>query len=79
MFYIFERINSVRLILRAAFRYHFVILIKNIGSNLIEAIEKLYNSEELYNKLSENAYKEFEKKYSLYVLGKNIGDITEKD
>lgn len=55
------------------------ILIKNIGSNLIEAIEKLYNSEELYNKLSENAYKEFEKKYSLYVLGKNIGDITEKD
>ena len=55
------------------------ILIKNIGSNLIEALEKLYNNEELYNKLSENAYKEFEEKYSLYVLGKNIGYITEKD
>ncbi len=51
------------------------ITIKNNKDELLQALEQIENKE-IRNTIVSNAYKEYDNKYSLKSLGKNIGKIV---
>jgi len=51
------------------------IIIKKEKEALIKALQKLFSNDNLYIIMSQNAILEYEKKYSLKILGNNIGNI----
>ena len=54
------------------------LIIPKEKKDLYDALEKLNNDEELYERLSENSKKEFRENYTKFVLGKNIGKVVLK-
>lgn len=53
-------------------------IIKKDESELLELIEKLYNNEELYDKISSKQKEIFKEKYSVRALGKQIATMFKK-
>lgn len=54
---------------------HNALLVNNKQEDWLTAIEKLYNDKELYNRLAENAYKDYMEKHRTEVLAKNIASL----
>jgi glycosyltransferase involved in cell wall biosynthesis len=52
---------------------HNGLIVSKDKKSIIESIETLYSSDELYNRLCSGARNSFEQRYSLYAYGQNIG------
>ena len=54
------------------------IVINKSKDELIRAVDKLHNNPGFYDEIVKNAYKDYEGKYSIYQLGKNISNAIIK-
>lgn len=51
------------------------LVIEKTPESLLQALDKIFNDDDLYQYLSENGRKEFKENYTYYAMGKTIGKI----